>query len=846
MAAIATQTIDAPTAGLEQVLYRLQEKRVALEKVVLQYGEAPAGIKEVFELCRGFERAYTNFINESPVAMKIKEAFLSEAGLAGKIKKLPMEKVFELKNVKSICRQADGYYPSLIAPENGLRELSNQALKSINEPVNICVQEVYNLCINAAREAAEKAGQFTEAALMGAMPMYVPDFKNVVMPAIISALDEWKKDSEKMAHMLVDMERSYITAGFFRHTTHNRYAKIKQQEQMRAAMAAKGIVTDPKGVISAAKQTAAKFFPSFGPGPGAPSSTSPGTPSPNGAVVDDDSDDGKSPPRPANGAGLNVSNAEDFIASYFDKLVSDDSARFLEAMKWQRRFFVFSESQRILYYFKSPEDVSKPQGLKGQVNIADCLVEDLDEKGNPRPPNAGPMSMTTQDKGQLMIRIRHRDPRGVVVKDHNGIILRAESMDTKLTWLAKLRKAAESRRPPNPPGAAPAAQQQQQQQQQPGAPAAPGAPAPGSGPSVVGPGPAAGGPGLGGPGVSVSGPAAASSGINFGMDDGDLSWAKEAEPVLDSHLGEGSSAFRADSVRDPEGRLLPAPQMLLNPLRLKDRMARATAASAPWEVRYDALLDQFSADMQLYISCICDTIIITVPKAVVHCMIRKSEKNLLERLFTVIHHLTPTQLENLLREDEPIIEKRKAARACLEDVKTAIFQVQQVLERQNMATPADRKDRVPLQALVFAYAGIREMLTPEQYNYFNAKFNDKYAPECARFNWYIRPQNPPPGGLQGGPPSRGPPGPPGGPPHGPPGGPPHHGHLGGPQPSPQPSSVPPLRPGGPGAPSMAAGGGPPPPRRPPPAAPMGTPMGAPMGPPMAAQRRPPPPPPGPR
>jgi hypothetical protein len=36
---------------------------VALEKVVLQYGEAPAGIKEVFELCRGFERAYTSFIN---------------------------------------------------------------------------------------------------------------------------------------------------------------------------------------------------------------------------------------------------------------------------------------------------------------------------------------------------------------------------------------------------------------------------------------------------------------------------------------------------------------------------------------------------------------------------------------------------------------------------------------------------------------------------------------------------------------------------------------------------------------------------------------------------------------
>lgn len=37
------------------------------------------------------------------------------------------------------------------------------------------------------------------------------------------------------------------------------------------------------------------------------------------------------------------SASEDFIACYFDKYVSDESARFmLGAMKWQRRFFVFS------------------------------------------------------------------------------------------------------------------------------------------------------------------------------------------------------------------------------------------------------------------------------------------------------------------------------------------------------------------------------------------------------------------------------------------------------------------------------------------------------------------------
>ena len=35
---------------------------------------------------------------------------------------------------------------------------------------------------------------------MGSLPMYVPDFKTVCMPAIVSALNEWKKDAEKSEH----------------------------------------------------------------------------------------------------------------------------------------------------------------------------------------------------------------------------------------------------------------------------------------------------------------------------------------------------------------------------------------------------------------------------------------------------------------------------------------------------------------------------------------------------------------------------------------------------------------------------------------------------------------------
>jgi hypothetical protein len=32
---------------------------------------------------------------------------------------------------------------------------------------------------------------------MGAMPMHVPDFKTVIMPAVVAALDEWKQEALK-------------------------------------------------------------------------------------------------------------------------------------------------------------------------------------------------------------------------------------------------------------------------------------------------------------------------------------------------------------------------------------------------------------------------------------------------------------------------------------------------------------------------------------------------------------------------------------------------------------------------------------------------------------------------
>ena len=48
-------------------------------------------------------------------------------------------------------------------------------------------------------------------------------------------------------------------------------------------------------------------------------------------------------------------NASDFVAAYFEKSSGATDSGFTQALtslKFQRRFFIFSDSQKMLYYFK--------------------------------------------------------------------------------------------------------------------------------------------------------------------------------------------------------------------------------------------------------------------------------------------------------------------------------------------------------------------------------------------------------------------------------------------------------------------------------------------------------------
>lgn len=208
----------------------------------------------------------------------------------------------------------------------------------------------------------------------------------------------------------------------------------------------------------------------------------------------------------------------DFVAAYFDKYGSDEPVGAAtkeppSSWRWQRRFFILSDSQKTLFYFKAPEDVPKPNGLRGQINLSDCIVEDLDEKGVPKGPS-GPPSSSTSDRSQWMMRIRHKDPRQSALKEHVTLLLKAESLQSKVDWLARMKKATGEGKPqPKPAAQRPPPQE-------------------------------SGGEGDPSAGEGTQGGEGASDFQGQGDAPNDLSWAKDIEPVQDTHLGEGSRAFR--------------------------------------------------------------------------------------------------------------------------------------------------------------------------------------------------------------------------------------------------------------------------------------------------------------
>lgn len=120
-------------------------------------------------------------------------------------------------------------------------------------------------------------------------------------------------------------------------------------------------------------------------------------------------------------------------------------------------------------------------------------------------------------------------------------------------------------------------------------------------------------------------------------------------------------------------------------------------------------------------------------------LLLKEEDSVVQRRAQVgfLAHLTLGTAFLTLPLADPLLTSQ--AKKAFEDVKSGLFLVQQQLERYNMSSPADRRDKVNLLSSVFVFAGMPEHLSPPQRQYFDKVFSDQYAPDCMRF-WTQPPQ----------------------------------------------------------------------------------------------------------
>ncbi|KAK9815384.1 hypothetical protein WJX72_002710 [[Myrmecia] bisecta] len=634
------QPILVDAGDLSELLERLQGKRQAVAKELARLPEAPKAAKDVFQLCRGFERAFSYTIESVDYSSLIRQSFVGANGLQGAIQKLPLDRNFRLPHVKEVCREADGYQAHLVSPEAGLRRLVDEALAQVVDPVCTTVRRIHQVLLDAAREASRRASVMADSVTFDETreALRLPGFEKAVMTAVTKALEEWREEAMEVVKALVAMEQSYVTAAFFRHKQLARFEEY-HNEGTTALLHDGGVPADDDD-------------------------------------DDDDSDDDTSDGSPGvqrkslsqasvtsraiagglaipQGRNNNPDDPGDLKTGYLEKRIGEKSGRqsLPEAWKWQRRYFVLTEPKGMLYYFKSADD---PPNYRGVINIKDCKVEDLDVDGMPK--SSASKSRYDLDGGagtvSLLIRVSNKDPNKSVVKNHNSIILRAETAAEKYSWLARLKFASEAA------------------------------------PSVA------------------STPVRKYSSQEFLRPE-----KKEKTPERKEAPSTSTIASTQLMGEDSLG-IGPGPLMYMG-----------DGAKG-----FDAYLQQLSEDTHAYVRTVCNTLILTVPKAIVHVQIKRAQQHLLESLYAFITEMSSFETETLMDEESESMQRRAAGRKALEDIEDAVRTVKQVVETRNETDNPPAK--VELSAEILALGGAKNLIpSPQRSNADRSAYGD-YTPRA--------------------------------------------------------------------------------------------------------------------
>ncbi|KAJ3679646.1 hypothetical protein LUZ60_017657 [Juncus effusus] len=396
---------------LPNLLTSLQGRSQTVQEELVKLGEQMVTSSEgtraiALELCREFEdRFLLHIAGGEGAGFKIVASF--EGNFPSRIKQLPLDRHFDLNNVKRIVLEADGYQPYLISPEKGLRSLIKQVLEMAKEPSRLCVDEVHRVLIdivNSAANATPGLGRY-------------PPFKRQVIEIATTALEAFKTEAKKMVVALVDMERAFVPPQHFIRLVQRRMERQRREDELKYRSSKKG--QDAESSLRASS----------------PQDKSSGKP-----MKDEKSSKGdKEKDKKEGGSNLQIAGpGGEITAGYLLK-------KSAKTNDWSRRWFVLNEKTGKLGYTKKQEE----RHFRGVVNLEECNLEEIEEEETSS--KSSKKSSSSSSSGpSLVFKLTHKVAYKTVLKAHNALVLKAESPADKVEWVNKIRSIMGPKGPTGP------------------------------------------------------------------------------------------------------------------------------------------------------------------------------------------------------------------------------------------------------------------------------------------------------------------------------------------------------------------------------------------------------------
>ncbi|KAK8559247.1 hypothetical protein V6N12_042528 [Hibiscus sabdariffa] len=386
-------------SGLQGKSQIVQDELVRLGEQMVESAEGTRAI--ALELCREFEDKFLQHITTGEGSgWKIVASF--EGNFPNRIKQLPIDRHFDLNNVKRIVLEADGYQPYLISPEKGLRSLIKGVLELAKEPARLCVDEVHRVLtdiVSAAANATPGLGRY-------------PPFKREVVAIASAALDGFKTEAKKMVVALVDMERAFVPPQHFIRLVQRRMERQRREEEMKNRPSKKGHEAEQ---VMLNRTTSPQ-----------PSGQQTG-----GALKTLKEKFGQSEKEVQETPALKTAGADKEITAGF--LLK----RSAKTNGWSRRWFVLNEKTGKLGYTKKQEE----KHFRGVIVLEECSIEEVPDEEEPAPKSSKDKKANGPDKQpSLVFKITSKVPYKTVLKAHSAVVLKAESMADKVEWMNKLSK----------------------------------------------------------------------------------------------------------------------------------------------------------------------------------------------------------------------------------------------------------------------------------------------------------------------------------------------------------------------------------------------------------------------